>query len=90
VSAGERADRDPLECLPADRVAGLLGISKSQVYALARQGKIPHVREGGSVLFPRRSLERWLDGASDVETAGRRARVDRLGAGRGSRGSARR
>jgi excisionase family DNA binding protein len=81
---------DPLECVPVEKLAALLRISKSQVYALARQGKIPHQRAGGSVLFPRRALERWLDVGVDGEAANPRARVDRLGAGRGSGRNARR
>lgn len=76
---------DPLECLAADRVAGLLGLSKSQVYTLARQGRIPHVRAGGSVLFPRVALERWLARAADLVDDGPRARVDRLASGRRTR-----
>ena len=86
VSAG---GFDPLECVPAGRVAELLGLSKSQVYTLARQGRIPHVRAGGSVLIPRAALVRWLEGASDVEAAPR-ARVDSLAGGRRARRGARR
>jgi excisionase family DNA binding protein len=81
---------DPLECLPPDRVAKLLGVSKSQVYTLARRGQIPHQRAGGSVLFPRLALERWLARASEVADDAPRGRVDSLASGRGARRSARR
>ena len=76
---------DPLECLPAERVATLLGLSKSQVYTLARQGRIPHTRAGGSVLFPRLALECWLARASEVVEDAPRARVDSVAAGRRAR-----
>lgn len=81
---------DAAECVPPDRVAALFGKSKSWVYTMARQGHIPCVRVGGSWLFPRRALERWLEGASDVETAVPRGRVDSVVAVRRRRVSARR
>lgn len=77
---------DPLECVPVDRVAELLDLSKSQIYTLARRGQIPHVRAGGSVRFPRLALERWLARGSEVvEDAPPRGRVDSLASGRRAR-----
>jgi excisionase family DNA binding protein len=76
---------DALECVPAKRIAALLGLSVSQVYTLARQGRIPHVRLGGSVRFPRLALERWLARQADVEDAGPPARVDALASRRRAR-----
>ena len=84
------AEYDSLECVPVEKLAGLFDKSESWVYTMARQGKIPAVRVGGGWLFPRRLLERWMEGASDVEAVGSRARVDRLGAGSRARGGARR
>jgi excisionase family DNA binding protein len=78
-------DLDGLECVAPDDLAKLLRVSKSQVYTLARKGEIPHVRAGGSVLFPRRQLERWIEEGCRASVDGSRARVDRLAARRGSR-----
>jgi len=61
-----QAANDPLECLSAKQVAEKLGISKAQVYALARRGQLPHVRLGISgVVFPRVQLERHLAGSAE-------------------------
>lgn len=73
---------DPAECIEPDRLARLFGKSKSWVYTQARQGRIPAVRVGGSWLFPRRLIERWLEASGEVETGGPRGRVDRMSAAR--------
>jgi len=81
---------DTLECVAADQLAELLGVSKSQVYTLARRGEIPHVKAGGSVLFPRRQLERWLEEGCRASVDDSRARLDRLASHRQRRHGARR
>lgn len=81
-----------LECVPAEQLARLLGKSESWLYTLVRQGRFPHVRVAGSVLFPRRLVARWLEGefdaAADRAGGGARGRVVAVGGGRGARGRA--
>lgn len=52
---------DPAEMWKAPQAAELMHCSTAKVYRLAREGKLPHVRVGVSVLFPRRQLVRWLE-----------------------------
>jgi len=46
--------------LRAREAAPALGISERHLWSLTNQGKIPHVRIGRSVIYPRDVLERWL------------------------------
>jgi len=57
----------------ADEVAKLLQLSTDRVYAMTREGSIPHVRLGRSVRYPRRAIHAWLDGeeAGGVESPAR-------------------
>jgi excisionase family DNA binding protein len=51
----------PPRLLEADEVAGLLGVPRSFVYALARRGELPTVRIGERyVRFRTQALERWI------------------------------
>lgn len=47
--------------LTADEVAERLGIPVYSVYALAREGEIPHLRIGRRVRFREEDLEAWED-----------------------------
>ncbi|MFZ5768637.1 MAG: helix-turn-helix domain-containing protein [Bacillota bacterium] len=49
------------ECLRAQEAAEILNLSPWTLYRLAREGRVPHVRIGGRVLFRRSSLIAWLD-----------------------------
>lgn len=40
--------------------ANLLGVSKSKVYCLAIEKRIPHIRIDGRILFRPETLEMWL------------------------------
>jgi excisionase family DNA binding protein len=40
--------------------ARALGISERLLWSWTNQGRIPHVRIGHRVLYPRADLERWL------------------------------
>jgi prophage regulatory protein len=42
-------------------VAQHLKLSKSKVYSLVQQGKIPHVRIGRNVRIKERELQAWLE-----------------------------
>jgi excisionase family DNA binding protein len=55
-----------LELLKPTEVARRLGVSKSWLYAAAKDGRIPHVRlgdEDGPLRFVPADLERWLNAA---------------------------
>lgn len=42
-------------------VAAMLGISKSKVYDLIRQGVIPSLKLGSRVVIPKQKFDEWLD-----------------------------
>jgi excisionase family DNA binding protein len=46
--------------LDADEAATLLGITRRQIYAMARDGSIPHLRIGRYLKFRRAALELWV------------------------------
>jgi len=80
-SAGQGGPTDDaLECVPVDRLATLVGVSKSQLYTLARQGKVPCARLGGNVVFPRRQWEQWFAEVARVKDE-KLTRVDGVEAG---------
>ena len=47
--------------LKPEQAAQLLQISRSRIYELIRENKVPHVRVGNSIRIPRRALEAWLE-----------------------------
>lgn len=49
-----------VQMLRARDLAELLGVSTRRVYQLAKQGRLPVVREGRAMLFPRPAWEAWL------------------------------
>lgn len=75
-TVAEAAAGDALECLSAAAVAARLGISKSQVYTLARRGALPHVKLGTGVVFPRRQLEEHIRREAERSVSG--GQVERL------------
>lgn len=52
------------EVLTVPQVAELLGLSTKTVYDHAGAGNIPHRRVGRRLLFSRRAILRWLEGAA--------------------------
>ncbi|NCB84748.1 MAG: DNA-binding protein [Bacteroidia bacterium] len=61
----ERIEQNTLlaakQVLTFDDVAILTGLSKSTLYKLTSQGKIPHYKPSGKmVYFDRKELEKWL------------------------------
>lgn len=40
----------------------LLGISSTTVYAMVRQGEVPHFRVRGKILFNQNVIEKWTRG----------------------------
>lgn len=57
---------DPLDLLTPQRVADLLKVPKSTVYALCREQRIPHMRVGRRLVFQRDALAVWIT-ASTVD-----------------------
>lgn len=53
-----------LDVLTAREAATLLRISNDSLYAAANRGDLPHRRIGRRMLFSRRALVAWLEGAS--------------------------
>ena len=45
----------------AVEVAAMLGISKSKVYDLIRQGVIPSLKLGSRVVIPKSRFDEWVD-----------------------------
>jgi excisionase family DNA binding protein len=54
--------REPPLLYPMAEAAALLGISRSNVYQLLRDGRLTSVRIGSRRLIPRASLESFVDG----------------------------
>lgn len=52
------------DVLTADDAAAFLGVSRWTLYAAANRHEIPHRRLGRRMLFSRRALLLWLEGAS--------------------------
>jgi excisionase family DNA binding protein len=46
--------------LDADQAAELLGLTRKQIYKLAREHQIPHLKVGRYLKFRRESLEAWI------------------------------
>lgn len=57
---------DPVhgDVVTADEAAELLGVSRWSLYAAANRHEVPHRRLGRRMLFSRRALLLWLEGAS--------------------------
>ncbi|AZS14568.1 helix-turn-helix domain-containing protein [Paenibacillus lutimineralis] len=48
--------------LTVSEAAQLIGVSQTTVYAMAREGQIPHARVRNRILFHRDVIEAWLRG----------------------------
>lgn len=46
--------------LDAEKVAEIIGMRVDYVYALCRQGQIPHLRFGRTLRFRPETIEEWL------------------------------
>ena len=54
----------PSDAISADEAAAILGVSRWSLYAAANRREVPHRRLGRRMLFSRRALLLWLEGAS--------------------------
>ncbi len=52
------------DAITADEAATMLGVSRWSLYAAANRREVPHRRLGRRMLFSRRALLLWLEGAS--------------------------
>lgn len=52
-------DQDPL-LLTLAEVAKLLQVSQRTAWGLAKEGKLPSIRIGRCLRFPRRDIEAWI------------------------------
>jgi excisionase family DNA binding protein len=63
-----RTGIEPL--MTAKECAVLLGWTPAALYAAVRESRIPHVKIGRAVWFPRAAIDRWLVGAAKPASAG--------------------
>jgi excisionase family DNA binding protein len=52
--------------LSVEEAAGVVGISRTSLYALVRSGCVPHLRFGRVIRIPRQSLDEWLCRLADA------------------------
>jgi excisionase family DNA binding protein len=52
------------DVITADQAAEILGVSRWTLYSAANRHEVPHRRLGRRMLFSRRALLVWLEGAS--------------------------
>jgi excisionase family DNA binding protein len=64
-------DEIPSQVLTIDELAAYLKISKSTLYKLVREGKIPSQKVGRHWRFRKRAIDRWLE-----ETRANRSATD--------------
>jgi len=57
----EVAPAEPKLTLNRREAAALLGIGEKLLWSKTKANRIPHVRIGGRVLYPREVLQRWLE-----------------------------
>jgi excisionase family DNA binding protein len=64
VRRGEGEAPDRGDVISADEAATMLGVSRWTLYSAANRREVPHRRLGRRMLFSRRALLLWLEGAS--------------------------
>ncbi|HHX39994.1 MAG TPA: helix-turn-helix domain-containing protein [Armatimonadetes bacterium] len=61
LASAPQTERDDRILLRSEEAAKVLGVSRAQVFVLARRGGLPCVRIGRSVRFPRKALQAWVE-----------------------------
>lgn len=61
-----RTDED--QVLTIDELAAYLKVSKSTLYKLVQEGKVPGQKVGRHWRFRRETIDRWLDQSNDGPT----------------------
>jgi len=72
VSPPLLAKPDPLVPCLAMRpreAAAAIGVSERTLWSWTREGTVPHVRRGKTIMYPVSALTRWLDEQATVKTA---------------------
>lgn len=49
-----------MEIMNAKEIAKYLRINEKKVYSLVQEGKLPHIKIGGKIGFPRELIDRWV------------------------------
>jgi putative molybdopterin biosynthesis protein len=49
-----------MEILSAKEVARYLRVNEKKIYALVQEGRLPHIKIGGKIGFPRELIDRWI------------------------------
>ena len=62
----------PPEILTIDEVANYLRVSKSSLYKLAQEGRVPCQKVGRHWRFRKDAIDRWLDERSQTTESGSR------------------
>ncbi|MGF1633500.1 MAG: helix-turn-helix domain-containing protein [Phycisphaerae bacterium] len=65
----------PRLALRSREAAEALGISERTLWGWTQNGDVPHVRRGGTLLYPTAELERWLGEQAGEAAAGADGRI---------------
>lgn len=64
--------------LRVEQVAAQLGVNRSTVFELLKRGELPVLRIGRLVRIPRKALDAWIEGRTELPEAEARWRTLRL------------
>ena len=67
TSRSERVARMDKEILDVEGAADVLGVSKTTIYKLAREGTIPATRVGREWRFSRTDLVKWIGNGAEAD-----------------------
>ncbi len=54
--------------LRAEEAASVMGVSRSRIYELMRQGSLPRIHIGRSVRIPTQAVQAWVTLQADVQS----------------------
>ena len=67
TSRWQRVARMDKEILDVEGAAGVLGVSKTTIYKLAREDTIPATRVGREWRFSRTNLVKWIENGAEAD-----------------------
>ena len=79
TSRSQRVARMDKQILDVDGAADVLGVSKTTIYKLAREGTIPATRVGREWRFSRTNLVNWVANGSEADQLTKALRNGRVG-----------
>lgn len=53
------------EYITLKELCAWIRLSKSHIYKLVSQNKIPHIKLGGKILFDKEKIQDWIDSQSN-------------------------